>query len=298
MDLNAFYWFVKVVEAKSMTKAAKLAGCAVSSISDRIKQLEQQLGARLLERSTRSLRLTEEGEAFYEQARLIVESAEAAQIAVSAMRNEPSGLLTVSVPPEFTRSSIWSEFRHFAQRYPKVKMRLLADIERANLLQESVDLAIRVGFLEDNRLVARKISKLKMVIVADESYLKSLKTPINCPADLANVNCIPLVNLRDGKVWPWTFMKGELKETLIPQGNFEVSTLMCGLDGALNGMGVAIVPDILLSVDDRKKLIGVLPDWKLPSSPVWAVYPSKHNLAPKVQAFIAVLQAAFGVENK
>lgn len=291
MDLNTVYWFVKVVDLGSMTKAAKYGGCAVSSVSDRIKQLEEALNVRLLERSTRQLRLTEAGEVFYERARASVESAEAAKLAVESWHEEPAGSITVSASPEMTRTTMLSALQLMTKRYPKIKTRLILTTERSDLLKENIDLAIRVGELDNSQLIARKITTMALSLVATEAYLKSQK-PITHPRDLENCNCIPILSLISGKSWPWVLSKEDETINVMPKGNIETSSVGSGLDLALADMGIAVVSDVLLLPAQQAKLKTVLPDWKMPSSPVWAVYPSKSHLSPKVRAFVDVLQEA------
>lgn len=289
MDLNSLYWFVKVVELGSMTKAAKYGSCAVSSVSDRIKQLEIALNARLLERSTRQLRLTEAGEVFYERARSAVESAEAAQLAVESWHEEPSGLLTVSASPELTCSGFLQVQQRMTERYPKIKIRLLLTSERSDLLRDNIDLAIRVGELDNSQLIARKITSMRLSLVASAAFLQA-QAPIEHPRDLERCNCIPIVSLINSKVWPWMFSKADETVTIMPAGRVEVSSVGAGLDLAQAGMGIALVSDLLLQHSNPTDLCPVLPDWQLPQAPVWAVYPSKSHLSPKVRVFVDVLQ--------
>ena len=285
------YWFVKVVDLGSMTKAAKYGGVAVSSVSDRIKQLEKSLNVRLLERSTRQLRLTEAGEVFYERARASVESAEAAKLAVESWHEEPAGSITVSASPEMTRSNMLPALQLMTARYPKIKTRLILTTERSDLLRENIDLAIRVGELGSSQLVARKITTMSLSLVATAAYLKTQK-PLAHPRDLENCNCIPILSLISGKPWPWMLSKENETVNFTPQGNIETSSIGSGFDLALADMGIAVVSDALLLPSHQAKLKTVLPDWKMPSSPVWAVYPSKSHLSPKVRAFVDVLQEA------
>ncbi len=286
MDLNSLYWFVKVVDFGSMTKAAKYGNCAVSSVSDRIKQLEKSLNVRLLERSTRQLRLTEAGEMFYSRARTAVDSAESAQIAVEAWHEEPSGLLIVSVPPEVTRSDVLAALKLMASRYPKVVVRMLLTTERSDLLRDNIDLAIRVGELEDNQLIAQRLTLMSLSLVATKQYLQQ-RTSILHPQDLMQHNCIPLAN---NKVWPWQFTREGETLTIIPCGHVEVSSISAGLDLALAGMGIALVPDVMLKNVSALELVKLLPEWQLPPSPLSAVYLSKSHLSPKVRGFVEVLQ--------
>lgn len=295
MDLNNVYWFVKVVELGSMTQAAKYGGCAVSSISDRIKFLEKSLSVRLLERSTRQLRLTAAGEVFYERARLVVDSAEHAQLAVESWNEEPKGLLTVSATPEFTQSSFLPALGLMAQRHPQVTTRLLLTSERSNLLRENIDLAVRIGELEDSQLVARRLTTMSLSLVATKTYLKN-KNSINHPDDLQQHNCIPLLSFTDNKIWPWIFFKEKETINFLPKGVIEVTSVGAGLDLARANLGVALVSNLLLKNIDDAELVSVLPDWQLPAAPVSAVYPSKNYISPKVRAFVDILQECL-VEN-
>lgn len=289
MELDKLYWFVKVVEAGSMTKAAKYGGCAVSSVSDNIRRLEAALRVRLLERSTRRLRLTEAGEAFYERARLAVASAETAWAAVDAWHGEPAGVLTVSVAPELARGVMLPVLKTIGMRYPKLNMRLLLTTGRSDLLRENIDLAIRVGELDDSRLVARKLMEMSLHAVATETFLSS-HSPIRHPRDLEHAPCVPILSLVSNKVWPWQFTKNGETVPVVPRGRAEVSSVGLGLDMALADMGIALVSNLLLDKSHRGKLSFVLPDWRLPKMPVWAVYPSSSHLPQKVRVFVDVVR--------
>jgi DNA-binding transcriptional LysR family regulator len=258
-------------------------------VSDRIKQLEKSLNVRLLERSTRQLRLTEAGEMFYARARAAVDSAESAQVAVEAWHEEPSGLLIVSVPPEVTRSDVLAALKLMASRYPKVVVRMLLTTERSDLMRDNIDLAIRVGELENNQLIAQQLSLMSLSLVATRKYLQHHGSVFH-PQDLAQHNCIPLA---DNKVWPWQFTKEGETLRIIPCGHVEVSSVSAGLDLALADMGIAVVPDLMLKNVRDSQLVRLLPEWQFPPSPLSAVYLSKSHLSPKVRAFVEILQEIF-----
>jgi DNA-binding transcriptional LysR family regulator len=290
-DFNALYWFVKVVEAGSMTKAAKLGGVAISTVSDRIRQAEQSVKVRLLERTTRRLRLTEAGELYFARAQAAVAAAEAARSAAEAWHQIPSGLITVSAPPEMPRTQLRAAVMAMVQRYPKIVLRFIFTTERSDLLREHIDVALRIGELGDSQLIAKKLTTMKLHLVATPQFV-ARGPRIQHPRDLQRRNCVPVVSLSNNKVWPWVFRKGTETVTVMPTGSIEVSSVGAGLDFALAGHGIALISDALYRQVPAGTLRVLLPKWHLPNAPVWAVYPSKSHLSPKVRLFVEHLSTA------
>ncbi len=289
MDLNALYWFVKVVELGSMSEAARQGGMAVSTVSAKVAQLERELQMRLLERSTRRLRLTEAGELFFERAQLAITSAEGARLAVESWSQTPSGLLTVSAVPELTRSRLRDLPRLLTERYSGLRVRLILSTERQDLLKNNIDLAIRMGQLEDSQLVARRLAGTRTFLVASREYLKRHGTPSK-PADLKAHRCIVQVSLRTGgsQPVPWLFTRGREVVRHEPEGVLETSSIGSALDYARQGLGIAMTAD-MLEPFRYPELQEVLPQWQMPDAAVWGVYPSKAFVPPKVRAAIGII---------
>ena len=290
-DFNALYWFVKVVEAGSMTKAAKLGGLAISTVSDRVRQAERSVNVRLLERSTRRLRLTEAGEQYFARAQAAVTAAEAARAAAEAWHQTPTGLITISAPPEMSRTALREAVMAMVQRFPKITLRFIFTNERSDLLREHIDVALRIGELDDSQLIAKKLTTMKLHVVAAPGFVT--RSPrIQHPRDLLRCTCVPILSLKNNKVWPWMFREGRKTVSIMPTGSIEVSSIGAGLDLALAGHGVALISDALHQQVPAGKLRVLLPKWQLPDTPVWAVYPSKLHLSPKVRLLVEHLSTA------
>ena len=170
-------------------------------------------------------------------------------------------------------------------------MRFIFTNERSDLLREPIDVALRIGELDDSQLIAKKITTMKLHVVAAPRFVTC--TPrIHHHRDLLRCNCVPIVSLKNNKVWPWLFREGRKTVAVVPTGSIEVSSIGAGLDLALAGHGVALISDALYQQVPAGKLHILMPQWQLPDTPVWAVYPSKHLLSPKVRLLVEHLSTS------
>lgn len=301
-ELSGLFWLVKTVEAGSMSRAAKHGGISVSTLSDRIRALEQELGIRLLERSTRQWRLTEAGHLFHEQARSAVRCIEAARDDALGWADAPSGLLTISAPPEVTRHRRWLRaLCQLSDTYPQVRIRMVLTHLRSDLIKEPIDLAIRVGQLDDSQLVAQTIASLPLRLVARRCDAAT-RGEIRTPHDLDPVECMQIANLGTGKVWPWLFEKrgpsGLEQVRFEPKGPVEMTSIGAALDWVPECGGITVINDLLVPDDRRDELEYLLPEWQLPVTPIWAVTPSRTHVSSKVRVCIELLRDALsGIET-
>ncbi len=288
MDLNEIVVFAKVVGAGSFTSAARELGMPKLTVSRKVSDLEERLGARLLQRTTRKLSLTDVGNTYYQYARRVVDEVEEAELAVTRMQEAPRGLLRITTPLTFRyMGPIVSSF---LERYPDVRVEMVGTDRVVNLVDEGFDLAVRAGRLADSSLIARSLGAERNVLVASPAFLEAHGVP-ESPAALAEIDCIAFGGSSAPTTWTLT-AGGESVSVTVPArlvvNDFEIVRV-----AALAGRGMAMVP-LSLSCEDLRagRLVRVLTDWCSPDVPIHAVYPSTRHLSPKVSAFLDHLQAA------
>ena len=279
--------FTKVVQAGSFTGAARALEMPKSTVSRKVSQLEERLGARLLQRTTRKLNLTEVGQTYYQHAARIVAEVEEAEQAVSQMQEIPRGLLRVTTPQNF--GFLAPIVASFMRRYPEVRIELVLANRVIDMIEEGFDLALRVGQLRDSTLVARTLGKLESYLVASPSFLRREGRPKH-PRDLEHFDCIVFGAGPDGARWKL----GREGKTVSVDVNarLTVNDFEFLGEAARSGLGITVLPQFRC-VDDlrKKKLRRVLPEWCVGETPLYAVYPSTRHLSPKVKAFLDHLRA-------
>jgi DNA-binding transcriptional LysR family regulator len=285
MDLNDVLVFVRVVQAGSFTAAAHALDLTKSSVSRKVTELEDRLGARLLSRSTRTLRLTDVGRAYYADCARIIGEIEEAELAVTRMQTTPRGLLRLSVPLAF--APLGAVIAEYLSRYPDVRAEIVATDRQVNLVDEGFDLAIRVGPLADSTLIARPLGAIKRMLVASPSYLARRGRPRK-PADLERHPC--LVFTADG----WTLRAGKKSVGVAPPARLVVNDFELLREAALGGLGVASLPEHVCRDDLRRRRVRrVLPEWCTDDAQIHAVYPSTRHLTPKVTACLDMIVSFF-----
>jgi DNA-binding transcriptional LysR family regulator len=282
MDLNEILVFAKVVQAGSFIAASRELDMPKSTVSRKVSELEERLGARLLQRTTRKLSLTEVGHTYYQHAARVVAGIEEAEAAVGRMQEAPRGLLRVTAPLNF--GYLRSALASFMRRYPEVQVEMMCADRVVDLISESFDVAIRAGQLVDSTLIARNLGMLRSYLVASPSFLKRAGTP-KTPADLARFDCVVFGPGTERSSWKLSrngkIATASLKPRLVAN-DFDF------VDGAaLEGLGIAMLP-VFRCVDHlrEKRLRRVLPEWCSPEIPIQAVYPSTRHLSPKLKAFL------------
>lgn len=289
--------FAKVVEAKSFSGAARALGTSKSAVSKQVTKLEQALGARLLNRTTRSLSLTEIGAAVYEHCARIVESSEEALLAANRFSAEPSGNIKLSASSAFGKTHIAPAIAEFLKRYPKVSVQLVLTDHMVNLAEEGFDLVIRLTDKPAPNLVARRIAPLRYVVCGSPAYFRSAGTP-KSPQDLVKHNCLfyALQSSQDR----WQFKGPDGAMSVRVQGNFQVNSSEAVREALLAGLGVGLVPTFAVGADLKSgALKPVLTRYRPQGSfgnYIHAVWLPNRNLAPKVRAFVDFLVERFGSE--
>lgn len=297
-NLNRLLVFATVVEAGSLTAAAVRLGITKTVVSAHIRKLEQETGASLLVRTTRSLSLTDAGEAFYEASRRIVHDAAEAVAQAGQASVAPHGLLRVSAPIDFC-APIVAVATQLRQRYPALEIELLSGDGLADLVKDGIDVAVRIGRLRDSSLQAAKLAEFELWVVAAPGLLaheqaqtppQPQATPPQQPVDLEALPFIGLSVLN--KPWTWTFSRaGETQAVRLRQG-FACNTAIAVLGAALHGAGFAILPHHVVAAHVQAGLlVRLLPDWTLPGGAVHAVFPATRYRPQKTRVFVDALRA-------
>jgi DNA-binding transcriptional LysR family regulator len=293
-DLAAMAVFAKVVESKGFSAAARQLGLTKSAVSKQVSRLESSLGARLLNRTTRALSLTEVGGAVYEHCARMVGAAEEAELAVHRLAAAPRGLLRVTASIAFGRQHVAPAIQAFLAAYPEVQVQLMLTDRMVDLADEGFDLAIRIAAQLGDNLVARRLAPVRFVVCAAPEYLARCGAPKK-PADLAGHNC--LVFSQEGLGDVWRFQSRTGSERIRVSGNYQVNSSEATRDALLAGMGIGLAPTFTVGPDIRAgRLKPVLPRHRIvaPYEAVHAVYLPNRHLLPRMRAFIDCLVERFG----
>ncbi len=293
-DLNDLYFFAKVVEKGGFAAAARHLHLPKSRLSRRVAILESELGVRLLHRTTRRLSLTEAGKLYYQHAQNVMAEADAAREAIDRVREVPSGRLRVSCPAPVAQIYITPILPRFLAAYPQIQLDLLGINRRVDLIEEGIDVALRVRASgdEEHQLVTRRFRPAPALIVVHPELLQA-HGPIEDPDDLARMPALGFGS-PDGKVrWTLASDSGPAREVaLVPRlttGDFNVMRA-----AALAGIGVTLLPTEFCSEDIRAgRLALLLPQWSIPAT-LQAVYVSRRGMVPAVRAFLDFLDAELG----
>ena len=284
-DLNALVVFAKVVEAKSFSKAARRLGMPVSTVSRRVAELEDQLGVRLLDRSTRNLRLTDLGSEVLEHAQRSAEASEAVQNIVSNRQSSVSGTLRLSAPPNISNTLLSPLVTAFQASYPNVRVQILIAERFVDHIGDGVDIAFRLGALKDSSLVARRILTYRHQLVASPDYLKDCKSP-ETPRDLLSHRLIAFSYSRPESRWTFVHVNGRDEETLTFQPHLSMNDF-AGLTPALiTGGGIGDLPPVVqpeLMRDGR--LVEVMPKWRFRTQDLSLVHLGNRNMPRAVRLF-------------
>ena len=282
-DLTDLRAFARIADLSSVSGAARTLKMPKSSVSRALVRLEEAIGAVLVERSTRHLRLTDAGLLLQRHARRILDDVDEAENAVGALVGTPQGDLRVSVPFTFATGPLAAMLPGFLERFPQVRVVLTIDNRLVDLLREDYDIAIRIGPLADSDLIARRLATLRLWPCASPAYLASTP-PITRPADLAQHRLV--AHGHPDETWRFRSATGATSEiklaasTVIPEPDVERTLL-------LGGAGIGMLPDFHAGEALASgTLMRVLPEWESDSVDVHALYPSHRSLSAKVRVFI------------
>ncbi|OZY57795.1 LysR family transcriptional regulator [Pseudomonas lundensis] len=280
--------FVEAAQANNFSRAAEKLSIKASTVSRYIKDLEQDLGIALFNRSTRTLRLTEGGETFLQHAVCVLDALDHAKQATSSLNQHPRGLLKLNVPPAFARQHILPLLGEFMSRHPEVRLELTLDDHHVSLINAGVDLAVRIGVLPDSSLKARKLASERTLVCVSAAYAQQHPAPA-VPQEVSAV--LINGNLPEEVFFVPAFGHNHAVERVPVAGPLRINDLDAQLLAVEQGLGVACLPDWLVA---RKLASGALvqwlPQWQVQATHVpaslWLVYPPKRTVSSKVRCFI------------
>jgi DNA-binding transcriptional LysR family regulator len=279
-DLNHVAVFARVVETGSFTAAAAALGLPKSSVSRSVSRLELELGVRLLQRTTRSVRLTDAGHAYYERVAQALAGLKEAQSAVSDMQQTPSGVVRVTAAVDIGVNVLGGLVARFVRRYPTIHVEMVLTGRVLNLVEEGVDLAVRAGKLDDSSLLARKVGTLEARLLTAPGYLKRRGAP-KAVGDLARHDCVLFRARRGRSTWELTGPKGV--ERVDVTGSVSADDFAFVRQMLLAGGGIGLVPWTTCAQDiERGRLVRVLPEYAAPGGALHVVYPSARHLPHRV----------------
>lgn len=283
--------FVAVVDAGSFVGASDTMNMSKPAVSRYVNDLELRLNVRLLQRTTRKLSLTEEGEVFFHRCQDLLAGMDAAEAEISSRSGEASGVIKINAPMSFGikhLAPLWGEFQ---AAHPKVRLDITLGDRQVDLVEEGYDMAIRIARLPSSSLISRKLSSTRALLCASPEYLRRAGTPVH-PSELANHRLISYSLWAENDEWGFDGPDGRVSVKATP--------VICANNGdtcriaALNHQGLALQPNFLIADDIRSgALVEVMPEYCSIDFSIYVIYPSRKHLSPKVRAMVDFLIAAF-----
>jgi DNA-binding transcriptional LysR family regulator len=290
MDLNDILVFTKVVETRSFTGAAEQLGLPKSTVSRRLAQLEERLGVRLVQRTTRKLALTDIGQAYYERCARIVADVGAAEQLVTDMQATPRGRVRMTAPIDISTRYLGAICAGFTGAYPDVTVDLEATDRVVDLIEEGFDLAVRFGALPESTLIARRLCKIGSLLVATPAYLARRGTPATVE-ELEEHDRVLFTP--SPRVQSWVLSQGEATYEFGRPARFASNNIGAVHEAVLAGAGISVLTEFIVAADvSAGRLVPVLPDWHSRSVDAHAVYPARQNLPPRLSLFLDHLAQA------
>ncbi|WP_448549421.1 LysR family transcriptional regulator [Thalassotalea fusca] len=286
--------FKEVAHAGSFSAGADILEMTPSAVSRYISQLESHLGVTLFMRTTRSLKLSDSGEVYLEHAETILEKLRKMELLAEDAQTVPSGTLKISAPVYFSRAVLTPMIEDFSKKYPTINMNLLVLDRFVNLIEEGVDLAIRIGHLGDLNLVAKPLGETVSRLVASPDYLKRY-SEINQPEDLLHHNC--LIDSVIGHNQQWRFMVDDEEALIQVKGNIVINDGEMIANMACRGLGVAYLPSLFVDhAIERGELVWLLPETTFEPFPMSVVYPPDIHMRKTLKLFVTELQKYMGTK--
>ncbi|MDD0967663.1 MULTISPECIES: LysR family transcriptional regulator [Pseudomonas] len=291
--LAAMETFVYVVETGSFSAAARRLNVGQPAVSKTIAQLETRLAVRLLLRSTRGLTPTEAGLAFFERAKRALEEADEADNAARGVAGGLSGNLRISTAVTFGRMHVVPHLGRFLDQHPQLNVDLLLDDQNINLVEEGIDIALRLGPLNDSGLTVRKIAECRRVVLGTPAYFASHSEP-TCPAELAQHRAV-IYNRGGGATWHFT--KADEERSTTVNGRLRVSAAEGLREAVLAHQGLALGSEWMFAPELASGAVKtVMNDWTLPKQELWAVFPTGRMASVKARAFVEYVQGLLAKE--
>lgn len=276
--------FIAVVEEDGFSAAGRALGRSKALVSKYVSELEDELGVRLLNRTTRKLSLTEIGHSYFHEAQSIIHQVDMLQETVQDKSGKPRGLLRLSAPRSLADSPLMQTIMGFSESEPDVSLELVLEDRFVDLIQEAFDVAIRITSLEDSSLIARRLGSFKIVTCASPEFL-SQHGSVEVPADLTDRPCIIDSNLKSRQ--NWNFFEQGKRITIPVRGRVETNSPQAVRLGALAGLGFARTLHMLVADDLKEgRLVQVLDDYEADDIGIFVVYANRRHLSSKIRAFV------------
>lgn len=289
---TAMQAFVRVVESGSFVRAAERLAISTTSLSRLVADLESHLDARLLHRTTRKLSLTEIGQAYYERCVQLLADLEEAEALAAQSAERAHGTIKLTCPTNLAAQPVGPAIAAFAAEHPAVSFDVSVSDRVVDLVEEGFDLAIRIGAVGSDTLVARRLGATELIPCAAPAYLQRQGVPEQ-PADLARHRAITYAYSAAPRIWPLRDAAGTIHDVRV-QGVLHSNSGALAIGAAIGGLGIVFEPQFVVAPAlARGELLRVLPDFRGPGLDVWAVYPSRRHLSAKVRLFVAHLAKVF-----
>jgi DNA-binding transcriptional LysR family regulator len=294
VDLDGIAVFVKVVQAGSFSRAAKLLNMPNSTVSAKVADLEKSLGVTLLQRTTRSLHLTQAGEVYFRRCLRALEELQAAENELATERGETKGVLRLTAPVELGRSVLPPVLDVLMKRHPAIEIDLVITNRLVELVAENIDVAVRAGPLKDSGLIARRFDLGQFGLWASPSYLKNNSVPRN-PDELKEHESLRFAPFTGRKI---QLSNGRERAQIALAGRITADDFETLRALAVLGWGIALLPSFLCTEEIKeRKLVSVLPSWRGDSVTISVVYPAQRFVSPKIRAFIAAAEELWNAKN-
>ncbi|EGU29840.1 LysR family transcriptional regulator [Vibrio scophthalmi] len=275
--------FVAVAETNSFTGAARKLNTSVAQISRRVAALEDRLAVKLLHRTTRKVTLTEAGQVYFEQCKLLVEGLELAELAVTQLQTAPKGKLKITAPVTYGEMHIAPLLHEFLLLYPQLDLELNLTNQTVDLIENGYDIAIRLGRLRDSTMIAKRLSSRQLYVCASPDYIQRYGAPHSL-SELSHHQCLV------GSVEYWHFQDKNSEKSLRVSGRIQCNSGFALLDAAKRGLGLVQLPDYYVQAGlDSGELVEVLKEYRDEREGIWALFPQNRNLSPKVRLLIDFL---------
>ena len=291
--LQAMEVFVAVVDTGGFTRAADVLHIPKATVTTLVKKLESHLGAKLLNRTTRTVTVTADGAAYYERCVSILGEIEETESALARTNASPRGRLRIDVPVTFGRRVLVPRLPEFFARYPDIRLEVGCSDRPADLIEEGVDCVVRGGVQPDSSLVARRVGAVEFAACATPAYLARYGTPAH-PRDLARHRCINYFSGKTGRMRPWNFSRDGERFEFEPESRLAFNDGEAYLEAGLASLGIVKTAMFLLREHiARGTLVRVLPEWGTEALPVWVMYPQNRHLSAKVRVFVEWIAELF-----
>jgi DNA-binding transcriptional LysR family regulator len=287
--LAAMHTFIKVIEAGSLSAAARQLRIGQPAVSKAVAQLEERLGTSLLLRSSRSFSATEAGRIFYAEA-------DDAELAARGAGTGLVGRLRVSAAVTFARLKVVPKLGRFLSQHPRLEIELILDDRNVDLVGEGIDVALRMGALTDSALAARRIGRIRRRVVATPAYFARAGVPVE-PLELEQHETIIYTQRGGGAAW--TFVKNGAEVSVALNGRIRSTAAEAVREAVLADLGVAVASDGMLGIELKSGAVReILADWRLPSIDIWAVFPTSRRITAKARAFAAFVERELKSESE